>query len=130
MACGSGNLQFTVKQAFLAREKAGCREPGFYYRFAPDIPGDDNAGTFHSCDLWFFFETLAKCTRPFTGRHYDLARQMCDYFARFVIAQDPNGVGTDRKQLPAWSPYTETQRAQMIFTGDGAKEVPEEQAHS
>ena len=42
------------------------------------MPGWDNPGTFHSSDLWFWFETLAKCWRPFTGRHYDLARQMCE----------------------------------------------------
>ena len=41
-------------------------KPVYLYRFNPDIPGD-NAGSFHSSDLWFVFETLAKCWRPFRG---------------------------------------------------------------
>ena len=124
---GKSIVELSVKQAFLAREKAllerehtYASQPGFYYRFDPDIPGDDCPGTFHSCDLWFFFETLAKCSRPYTGRHYDLARQMCDYFAQFVKIQDPNGMGSDGKMLPVWKPYTDAQRAEMVFTGAGA----------
>ena len=67
-------IEYSVKRAFLSRKATGCNQNSYYYRFDADIPGWDNAGTFHSCDLWFFFETLAKCWRPFDGHHYDLAR--------------------------------------------------------
>ena len=91
-----------------------------YYRFVPDIPGDDHPGTFHSVDLWFFFETLAKDNRPFEGRHYDLARQMCDYWANFIKTGDPNGYDINGNKLPEWRPYTDADRAEMEFTPDGA----------
>jgi para-nitrobenzyl esterase len=77
----------------------------FSYRFAPEIPGDD-AGVFHSSDLWFEFETLAKCWRPFKGKHYDLARQMCNYWTNFARSGDPNGLDADGTPMPKWTPYT------------------------
>ena len=95
--------------------------PCYYYCFAPDIPGEDSPGTFHSVDLWFFFETLAKSTRPFAGRHYDLARQMCTYWANFIKTGDPNGFDADGSPLPQWLPYTAERAAQMRFTSDGAQ---------
>jgi para-nitrobenzyl esterase len=77
----------------------------FSYRFGPEIPGDD-AGAFHSSDLWFEFETLAKCWRPFKGKHYDLARQMCNYWTNFARSGDPNGLDADGTPMPKWAPYT------------------------
>lgn len=71
-------IECTVKGVLGDVAKNGKK--GYSYIFSPDMPGWDDPGTFHSSDLWFWFETLAKCWRPFTGRHYDLARQMCDYF--------------------------------------------------
>ena len=77
-------------------------------------------------DLWFFFETLAKCTRPYEGRHYDLARQMCDYLANFIRTGDPNGFDLNGKKLPEWKPYTDAERSEMLFTSDGAKASTEQ----
>ena len=109
-----------VKAAFL--DEGRLSEPCncYYYRFVPDIPGDDAPGTFHSCDLWFFFETLAKCTRPYEGRHYDIARQMCDYFCNFIKTGDPNGCDLNGNRLPEWRPYTDADRCEMEFTPNGA----------
>ena len=130
LADGKSIVEQSVKQAFLARRKSGNTQPGYYYRFDPDIPGNpyyenDYPGTFHSCDLWFFFETLAKCARCYEGRHYDLARQMCDQFAWFVKTQDPNGRGSDGRMLPCWKPYTDEEPAEMVYTGAGAKAAKE-----
>jgi len=110
-----------VKAAFLSENRQKEPKDCYYYRFIPDIPGKDNAGTFHSVDLWFFFETLAKSSRPFVGRHYDLARQMCDYWANFIKTGDPNGFDLNGNRLPGWKPYTAEERSEMLFTGDGAK---------
>ena len=55
------------------------------------MPGFDDPGVFHSSDLWFWFETLGMCWRPFSGAHFELARKMCDYLADFVKYHDPNG---------------------------------------
>ena len=78
-------------------------KPVYLYRFNPDIPGD-GAGSFHSSDLWFVFETLAKCWRPFTGAHYDLARRMCNYWTNFAKTGDPNGPDSDGRPMPDWQP--------------------------
>ena len=87
----------------------------YYYVFDAEIPGWDNAGTFHSVDLWFFFETLAKCWRPFVGKHYDLARQMCNYWAYFIKNGDPNGLDATGEPMPAWDAYTPENNACMVF---------------
>ena len=89
----------------------------YFYRFDPEIPGWDDPGAFHSSDLWFAFETLAKCWRPFTGKHYDLARQMCNYWTNFARTGDPNGPDADGTPMPEWLPYQAGQR-KMMFLGD------------
>ncbi len=114
-------IEYSVKRAFLKRAEAADKKcASYYYRFDADIPGWDNAGTFHSCDLWFFFETLAKCWRPFDGHHYDLARQISSYFVNFIKTGDPNGSDSNGNELPQWNPYTEADRYEMSFTKDGA----------
>lgn len=90
------------------------RPPMYLYRFGPTYPGD-NAGAFHSSELWFMFETLAKCWRPFTGRHYDLARQMCNYWANFVKNGNPNGPDADGNAMPFWQPCDSTHRNALFF---------------
>ena len=87
----------------------------FYsYVFGPTIPGDD-AGSFHSCDLWFQFETLMKCWRPFDGHHFDLSRKMCNYWTNFAKYGDPNGLDKDGTPMPTWTPYTEETPCSIHF---------------
>ena len=78
----------------------------YFYRFGPEIPGWDNPGAFHSSDLWFVFETLAKCWRPFKGKAYDLARHMCNYWTNFAKFGDPNGLDADGTPMPRWEKFT------------------------
>lgn len=113
-------IEPAVKSLFIQHEKNGMEQPCYYYRFEADIPGWDQPGTFHSVDLWFFFETLAKCWRPFVGRHYDLARQMCNYWANFIKNGDPNGPDADGTPMPEWLPYTQEDPCEMIFAKEGA----------
>ncbi|WP_330364472.1 carboxylesterase family protein [Butyrivibrio sp. XPD2002] len=122
---GESSVESSVKTVFLDAEKNGRNQNHYYYRFDPDIPGEDTPGTFHSVDLWFFFETLGKCWRPMEGRHFKLARQMCDMFANFIKTGDPNGKGWDGEDLPVWEPYTDKNRAEMVFDGRGA--VPQKE---
>ena len=90
------------------------RQPVYNYRFGPEIPGDD-AGAFHSSDLWFEFETLSKCWRPFKGKHYDLARHMCNYWTNFARNGNPNGLDADGTPMPQWTPFTMTSPLAMEF---------------
>ena len=108
-------IGFAIRAAARANEQAGSPQKLYAYNFDAEIPGWDNPGTFHSVDLWFFFETLAKCWRPFTGKHYDLARQMCDYWVNFIRTGDPNGIDSQGKPLPLWPELTTAAPAWMVF---------------
>jgi carboxylesterase type B len=125
-AAGVNMVENSVKTVLKMANEKDPAQKFYYYRFDPDIPGDGHPGdsypgTFHSCDLWFFFDTLEKCHRPYVGRHFDLARQMSDYFVNFIKTHDPNGAGSDKLPMPAWQPYTEKSPAEMEFLGSGAK---------
>ena len=119
----ANGIECTVKGVLKETAKSGRK--GWCYVFDPDIPGWDHPGTFHSSDLWFWFETLAKCWRPFVGRHYDLARQMCDYFCNFIKNGDPNGKDLNGEPLPRWERWTEETPCTMHFLKDGAKPLTE-----
>ena len=86
---------------YLMRRLDSGFENNFMYFFNPTIPGD-NAGSYHSSELWFVFETLAKCWRPFTGKHYDLARIVCNYWTNFAKTGNPNGTDHDGTPMPEW----------------------------
>lgn len=109
-------IEYSVKAFF--ENNTGSKNT-YYYRFVCDIPGEDNPGTFHSVDLWFFFESLNKCWRPMVGRHYDLARKMCNYWANFIKTGDPNGVDCDGTQMTDWLPYNNNGHHEMNFTSEG-----------
>jgi len=108
-------IEYAIRIAAQANSDTGANTPFYYYNFDAEIPGWDNPGTFHSVDLWFFFETLAKCWRPFVGKHYDLSRHMCNYWANFIRSGDPNGQDSTGEELPRWEPYTPFHTPQIII---------------
>lgn len=95
------NITFALKQVEFGRRN------NYFYRFEPVIPGDEHPRAFHSSELWFCFETLAKCWRPFTGKHYDLARIMCNYWTNFAKTGNPNGPDADGSPMPEWGEFTQ-----------------------
>ena len=99
-------------------------DPIYSYCFDGDMVGDD-AGAFHSSDLWFVFETLAKCWRPFTGKHYDLARQMCNYWANFFKSGNPNGPDNDGTPMPEWKEFT-ADTPNMMWFNDACEPIVDE----
>lgn len=113
------NLFLTASREF-CELRAGQGHRVYYYVLDPDIPGDE-AGSFHGSDLWFTFDSLGNSWRPFEGRHYDLARQVCSYWVNFVKTLDPNGDGRDYNgnPLPKWKAYVPGERAFMQF-GDSS----------
>jgi len=116
---GENRVETSVKLAFNEILKKDPTRKLYYYRFGPDIPGDDNPGCFHSCDLWFFFETILKCRRPYQGRHMDLARKMTNYIAAFVKTGDPNCLDNDGTEQVRWENYTLDNRYEMNFVSEG-----------
>lgn len=99
-------------------EKTGKTSENFYYEFDVPIPGWDNPGTFHSVDLWFWFETLAKCWRPFVGMQYDVSRKMCNYLCNFIKNGNPNGKDADGSEMPEWKPYSTGDKNKMVFNSE------------
>ena len=85
--------------------------PAYFYYFDRKLPGDD-AGAFHSCELWYEFETYPRCWRPWEPCDLELSRIMSSYWANFVKSGNPNGEG-----LPDWSAYTESHRSPIVLDG-------------
>ena len=75
------------------------RRPAYVYEFVRDLPGDD-AGAFHSSELWYTFGTLGRAWRPFTPADQALSDRMLDYWTNFMKTGDPNGAA-----LPEWKPW-------------------------
>lgn len=109
------SLEYAIRIIGQANADTNANMPLYYYNFDAEIPGWDNPGTFHSIDLWFFFETLAKCWRPFVGKHYDLARQMCNYWTNFITSGNPNGKDSTGEEMPCWEKYTMDAPYGMVF---------------
>ena len=106
---------FNVGNRVTAQVLAKVGRKVYFSEFGPTIRGD-SAGAFHSCDLWFEFNTLMRCWRPFDGHHFDLARKMCNYFANFARTGDPNGKDKDGSDMPVWLPYAaENGKAMQFF---------------
>lgn len=81
------------------------RQPYYVYYFKRRLPGDD-AGAFHSSELWYMFGTLDRCWRPFSEEDNNLSRQMLDYWCNFMKTGNPNGNGNeDWKTWTVENPY-------------------------
>ncbi|MBE6936030.1 MAG: carboxylesterase family protein [Ruminococcaceae bacterium] len=107
----------------LSMRGADAGLPMYFYSFGPEIPGEDHPGAFHSSELWFTFETLAKCWRPFVGKHYDLARQMCNYWTNFAKTGNPNGLDADGTPMPEWTPFTKDAPEGITFRESSAMDT-------
>lgn len=108
-------IEFAIRSVCRRLDALGKTGPHYVFEFDPEMPGWDNPGSFHSSDLWFWFETLAKCWRPFKGKHYDLARQMCNYWANFIRTGDPNGPDADGTPMEKWDPFTDANPVYMTL---------------
>lgn len=64
--------------------------PVYAYYFSRQLPGDE-AGAFHSAELWYVFGTLGSCWRPMTGGDYALSSEMMDRWVEFMQSGAPGG---------------------------------------
>ncbi len=85
------------------------RQPSYFYFFDRKLPGDQ-AGAFHSGELWYIFQTLDRCWRPWEDRDYALMKILSGYWANFAKNLDPNGPG-----LPPWKPYVKEHTAPQVL---------------
>lgn len=91
-----------------ALEKQGMG-PVYLYQFDRELPGDD-AKAFHSCELWYEFETMNRCWRPFEELDFKLSAEFSGSIAAFVKTGSPESEG-----LPAWHPYTSEDPSIRVF---------------
>lgn len=82
--------------------------PVWRYYFTRQLPGDE-AGAFHSAELWYMFGTYGRCWRPMTEGDAKLSADMMDYWTNFMKTGNPNGAN-----LPRWEPYR-SDNDTMIF---------------
>ena len=85
-------------------------KPVFDYLFTRRLPGDD-AGAFHSAELWYMFGTLDRCWRPFTEGDRKLSRQMLAAWTNFCKYGNPCG----EEQTGFWLPFTKEDSFCKIF---------------
>lgn len=72
--------------------------PSYVYYMTHHLPGDD-WGAFHGAELWYIFDTMDRCWRPFEDADYVLRDEMMDYWTSFM----KTGVPTSKEE---WRPCT------------------------
>jgi para-nitrobenzyl esterase len=84
------------------------------------LPGPDaeRYGAFHTSEVPYVFNSLAKSDRPLTDSDRKIADMMSSYWANFAATGDPNGQG-----LPHWSAVSEAPEMTMEL-GDTNKPIP------
>lgn len=97
----TGN-DITVKEGMRYRDSSlykGClrfanarnvysQNPVYVYLFNHKLPSDE-AGAFHSSELWYTFGTLNRCWRDMTIRDYRISDVMLDCWCNFIKDSDP-----------------------------------------
>lgn len=101
LAKGERGKVYAGSKKWCLEQLSNGRNPAWLYYFTRQLPGDD-AGAFHSSELWYMFETYGRCWRPMTEADAKLSANMMDYWTNFMKTGDPNGAG-----LPVWKPWRE-----------------------
>jgi para-nitrobenzyl esterase len=101
------------------REKTGKAKVYTYFYTHP-LPGPDveKYGAFHTSEVPYVFNSLARCERPFGDADRKLAETVSSYWANFARTGDPNGKG-----LPAW-PAVAPGAALTMELGDSVRPIP------
>ena len=93
-----GLYHSSVKWSLLLKELG--RKPAYVYYFTHELQGDD-AGAFHSAELWYMFGTLNRNWRPKEAHDYELSQEMIEAWTNFMKSGNPNGSAAGD-----WKPYT------------------------
>lgn len=85
---------------FLELRLIYSKKPCYMYYFSKNLPSDD-AGAFHSSELWYMFGTLDRCWRNMNARDYRLSEAMITAWTNFMKDDDPGA---------QWKPYTKKEQ--------------------
>jgi carboxylesterase type B len=92
----------------------------FTYFWTHTLPGPDAVqyGAFHTSEVPYVLNTLARSDRPFAEQDRKIADVMSSYWANFAAAGDPNGKGLARWPSVGDSPQ------ETMAVGDGYAAIP------
>jgi para-nitrobenzyl esterase len=81
-----------------------AKNSAYTYYWDHTLPGSDadKYGAFHTSEVPYVFNSLAKSDRPFTDADRRIAEMLSSYWANFAATGDPNGKG-----LPHWPSVSE-----------------------
>jgi len=101
------------------RQKTSHSKTFTYYWDHP-LPGPDSPkyGAFHTSEVPYVFNSLARSYRPFDAEDRAIADRMTSYWANFAANGDPNAKG-----LPKWPAFTRD-RAITMELGDRPGPIP------
>jgi para-nitrobenzyl esterase len=91
--------------AFAQNRYENANQPCYVYYFKKQLPGDD-AGAFHSSELWYIFGTLDRSWRPMGRRDYMLSNLMLDMWTNFMKEMEPGS---------GWKAYTADNKFVRVF---------------
>lgn len=112
---------FNLQRYLVSAEIAKARNPSvniyaYYFNHAP--PGRDSEfyGSYHSSDLWYFFDSLRNVAgqRNWTSADHRMAETMSTYLANFIKTGNPNGNG-----LPQWPQTSKDSNNAFLRFADG-----------
>jgi para-nitrobenzyl esterase len=105
---------WALNRAKTAKTKAWT----YYWDHTLPGPDADQYGAFHTSEVPYVFNSLAKSDRPFTDADRKIAEMMSSYWANFATTGDPNGRG-----LPHWASVSDAPDRTMEL-GDTDKSIP------
>jgi len=102
--------QRVAMHEWAAARAGGAKNTAYLYFYNHVLPGPDSAqyGAFHTSEVPYVLNSLARSNRPFTGADRKLAEMLSAYWANFAANGDPNGKG-----LPHWPSVGEQPRMVM-----------------
>jgi para-nitrobenzyl esterase len=100
-----------LDELLTARAKTGA-QPAYAYYFEHGIPWPQQPqfGAFHSGELPYVFDDLARLDRPWTTADRQLAVSVSSYWAAFVASGVPKS-----QALPVWPVYRPGSLSFMVF---------------
>jgi len=90
------------------QEKASKRVYTYYFDRVLPWPAHPEFGAFHTSEVPYVFETIAKIDRPWEPVDKKVSDAVSSYWVNFATKGDPNGAG-----LPSWPAYSATAHQTM-----------------
>ncbi len=118
IGCVAGDDMLFGREGSSAREQVALfaenavrvgRKDVWAYYFDRMMPGDE-AGAFHSAELWYVFGTLDRCWRPFVPGDWALSQAMTDYWCAFAKGGAVTVAGQEE-----WTSYSAASPMLMRF---------------